>query len=94
MRIIEFLPENKLMNLQIDKEFDRLNNPSSTPPPPVQEPNPPSIKGPKHYILVNGRPWKRGGTLVTFTNRQKAMNSAHAISSRAKGRVRIEIKEV
>jgi len=92
MRIIEFLPEGRLKNLQIDREYDTPLSPAA--PPPVQEPNPLPIKGPKHYILVNGRPWKKGDTLITFSNRQKALNSAQAISTKTKGRVRIEIKEV
>jgi len=96
MRIHEFLPEGKLKNLQIDTDYDRMNNPPAppTPAPPVQKPKTPPIIGTRYYILVNTRPWKRGGELVTFSNKQKASNSAHAISSRAKGKVNIEIKEV
>jgi len=85
------LTEGKLKNLQIDTEYD---TPLSPAPPPVQEPKTLPTKGPEYYILVNTRPWKRGGELVKFSNRQKALNSAYAISKRSRDKVKIEIKEV
>ncbi len=85
MRIIEFLPENKLKNLQIDREYDREHTP-------VSQPQVLPKQGPKYYIVFNGKPWTRKGALFTFDNEGLANKSAKTLSDKMKGRVRIEVR--
>jgi len=89
MRIIEFLPESKMKDLLYNREYDREHNLQ-----PSVQPKELPKQGPKYYIVFNGKPWTRKGALFTFDDLKSANTSASTLTSKMRGRVKIEVKQL